>query len=97
VQWENIYVPALRQDSIERLRKIQRQDLDFLGVIAQLELDQNGILLPKPVGKNLNPKEGAKYTDGTVQYGLSKSEIDALWDRIQNIIAEVDAGNIQVF
>lgn len=97
VQWENIYVPALRQHSIERLRKIQRQDLDFLGVIAQLELDDKGILQPKPVGKNLNPKEGAKYTDGTVQYGLSKSEIDAVWDRIQNVIAEVDAGNIQVF
>jgi hypothetical protein len=96
-QWENIYVPAFRKDSIERLRKIQRQDLDFLGVIAQLELDDKGILRPKPVGKNLDPKEGAKYKDGTVQYGLSKSEIDAVWDRIQNVIAEVDAGNIQVF
>ncbi len=97
LQWENIYVPALRQDSIERLRKIQRQDLDFLAVIAQLELDQNGILRPKPVGENLDPKVGAKYKDGIVQYGLSKSEIDNVWDRIQNVIAEVDAGNIQVF
>ncbi|MEE9531063.1 MAG: hypothetical protein V3W52_08740 [Syntrophobacteria bacterium] len=96
-QWENIYVPAFRKDSIKRLRKIQRQDLDFLGVIAQLELDQNGILRPKPVGENLDPKVGAKYTGGTLQYGLSKSEIDAVWDRIQNVIAEVDAGNIQVF
>jgi hypothetical protein len=97
VQWEKIHVPALRKNSIERLRKIQRQDLDFLGVVAQLELDDKGILRPKPVGKNLDPKVGAKYTDGTVQYGLSKSEIDAVWDRIQNVIAEVDAGNIQVF
>jgi hypothetical protein len=96
-QWEDIHVPALRQDSIERLRKVQRQDLDFLAVIAQFELDDNGILQPKPVGENLDPKEGAKYTNRTVQYGLSKSEIDALWDRIQHIIAEVDAGNIQVF
>ncbi len=97
LQWEKIHVPALRQDSIDRLRKIQRQDLDFLGVIAQLELDENGFLQPKPVGENLDPKRGAKYTDGTVQYGLSKSEIDDVWDRIQNVIAEVDAGNIQVF
>ena len=97
VQWEKIHVPALRKNSIERLRKIQRQDLDFLGVITQLELDDKGILRPKPVGENLDPKVGAKYTDGTVQYGLSKSEIDAVWDRIQNVIAEVDAGNIQVF
>jgi len=96
-QWENIYVPAFRKDSVERLRKIKRQDLDFLGVIAQLELDDKGILLPKPVGKNLDPKVGAKYTGGTLQYGLSKSEIDDVWDRIQNVIAEVDAGNIQVF
>jgi hypothetical protein len=97
LQWETINVPALRQDSIERLRTIQRQDLDFLAVIAQFELDDKGILRPKPVGENLDPKEGAKYTNGTLQYGLSKSEIDALWDRIQNVIAEVDAGTIQVF
>ena len=96
-QWEKIHVPALRKNSIERLRKIQRQDLNFLGVIFQFELDDNGILQPKQVGENLNPKRGAKYTDGTVQYGLSKSEIDAVWDRIQNVIAAVDAGNIQVF
>jgi hypothetical protein len=79
------------------LRKIQRQDLDFLGVIAQLELDDNGILQPKPVGENLDPKVGAKYKDGTVQYGLSKSEIDDLWERIQTLIAEVDSDKIQVF
>ncbi len=96
-QWEKIHVPALRKDSIEQLRKIQRQDLNFLGVLAQLELDDKGILLPKPVGENLDPKVGAKYTGGTLQYGLSKSEIDDVWDRIQKVIAEVDAGNIQVF
>jgi hypothetical protein len=96
-QWQDIHVPALRKDSIERLRTIQRQDLDFLGVIAQLELDENQVLRPKPAGQNLDPKKGAKYKDGTVQYGLSKSEIDDVWDRIQNVIAEVDAGNIQVF
>ena len=90
-------MPALRRDSIERLRKVQRQDLDFLAVIVQFELDQNGVLQPKPVGVNLDPKVGAKYKDGILQYGLSISEIDNLWDRIQNIIAEVDAGTIQVF
>ena len=96
-QWDRINLPALREDSIDRLRKIQRQDLDFLGVLAQFELDDKGILRPKPAGENLDPKKGAKYKDGTLQYGLSKSEIDAVWDRIQNVIAEVDAGKIQVF
>jgi hypothetical protein len=96
-QWDRINLPALRKDSIDRLRKIQRQDLDFLGVLAQLELDDKGVLRPKPVGENLDPTKGAKYIDGTLQYGLTTSEIDYLWERIQTLIAEVDAGKIQVF
>jgi hypothetical protein len=96
-QWDEIHLPALRKDSIERLRKVKRQDLDFLGVIAQLELDENLVLKPVPVGENLDPKVGAKYEDGTVQFGLTTSEIDDLWERIQTLIAEVDAGKIQAF
>ncbi|MCG6917862.1 MAG: hypothetical protein LJE89_09970 [Deltaproteobacteria bacterium] len=96
-QWADIQLPALRQASIDRLRKIQRHDLDFLGVITQFKLDENLVLRPAPVGENLDPTKGAKYIDGTLQYGLSKSEIDDLWERIQTLIAEVDSGNIQVF
>jgi len=96
-QWDVIHVPALRKDSIDRLRKIQRQDLNVLGVIAQLELDENGILQPKPVGENLDPNKGAMFKDGTVQFGLTKSEIDNLWGRIQALITDVDSGKIAVF
>ena len=96
-QWDTIHLPALRQDSIDRLRKIQRQDLDRLEVIAQMEKDENGILKPVPPGENMNPKNGATYIDGTVQFGLTLSDIDGLWERIQTLIAEVDSGNIQVF
>ena len=96
-QWEKIHVPALRQDSIDRLRKIQRQDLDFLAVIAQFQLNENLVLRPVPAGENLDPKTGAKYIDGTLQFGLTTSEIDDLWERIQSLIAEVDSGKIQVF
>ena len=96
-QWDTIHLPALRQDSIDRLRKIQRRDLDHLEVIAQLEKDENGILKPVPPGENMNPKNGATYIDGTLQYGLTRSEIDDLWERIQELVTEVDSGNIQVF
>jgi len=96
-QWAEIRLPALRKDSIERLRKIQRHDLDFLGVIAQFELDENLVLKPVPVGQNLDPKTGAKYKDGTLQFGLTTSEIDDLWERIQTLFAEVDSGKIEVF
>ncbi|MEJ2363665.1 MAG: hypothetical protein P8075_07535 [Deltaproteobacteria bacterium] len=96
-QWDTIHLPALRRDSIDRLRKLQRQDLDYLEVIAQLEKDENGILKPVPPGENMNPQNGATYIDGTLQYGLTRSDIDDLWERIQTLISEVDSGNIQVF
>jgi len=96
-QWAEIQLPALRKDSIDRLRKIKRQDLDFLGVIFQFKLDEKLVLRPVSVGENLDPTKGAKYIDGTLQYGLTTSEIDDLWERIQTLIAEVDSGNIQVF
>jgi hypothetical protein len=96
-QWDKIHLPALRKDSIERLRQIQRHDLNHLGVIAQLELDENLVLKPVPVGENLNPKIGAKYIDRTLQFGLTTSEIYDLWESIQTLIAAVDGGNIQIF
>jgi hypothetical protein len=96
-QWDTIHLPALRQDSIDRLRRIQRRDLDRLEVIAQMEKDENGMLKPVPPGENMNPKNGATYIDGTLQFGLTRSNIDDLWERIQELIAEVDTGNIQVF
>ena len=96
-QWDTIHLPALRKDSIDRLRKIRRQDLNRLEVVAQMERDENGIMQPVPPGENMNPKNGATYIDGTLQFGLTTSDLDDLWERIQSLIAEVDAGNIQVF
>jgi len=95
--WDVIVVPALRKDSIDRLRKLQRQDLDFLGVVAQLEKDKNLMLQPVPAGKNLDPQKGVRFKDGTVQFGLKKAEIDGLWERIQSLITDVDSGKIPVF
>ena len=95
--WDEIIVPALRQDSIERLRQIQRQDLDFLGVVVQLEKDENGILKPVPAGNNLDPTKSVRIHDGIVQLGIRGSEIDDVWERIQTLIADVDSGEIPVF
>jgi hypothetical protein len=95
--WDVIILPALRRDSIDRLRKLQRDDLDFLGVVAQLEKDKNGMLMPVTPGVNLDPKKGARIHEGTVQLGLTKSEIDDVWERIESLIADVDSGKIPVF
>jgi hypothetical protein len=95
--WDVIIVPALRQDSIERLRQLGRQDLDFLGVVVQLEKDENGILMPVPAGENLDPRKSVRVHGGTVQLGLTRTEIGNVWERIEALIADVDSGKIPVF
>jgi hypothetical protein len=95
--WNVIIVPALRKDSIERLRQLRRQDLDFLGVVAQLEKDEHGMLMPVEAGENLDPRKSVRIQDGKVQLGLRRSEIDDVWKRIEKLIADVDSGKIPVF
>ena len=95
--WNVIRVPAVRKDSIDRLRKLERKDLDILAVVAELEKDPRGGLIAVPPGDNLNPKLGVRVVGGTVQFGMTKAEIDRAWHRIQALIAWVDNGDLQVF
>ena len=43
------------------------------------------------------PDAGVCIKDETVQFGLTKTEIDHMWERIQILISEVDSGKIPVF
>ncbi len=95
--WDVIRVPALRKESIDRLRKLQRSDLDVLGVVSQLEADENGVLRPMPAGENLDPEKGVRIQGKTVQFGLTRAEIEKVWKRIQQLLSDVDKGNIRVF
>ena len=95
--WDVIRVAALRKESIDRLRKLRRNDLDRLEVVAQLERNDQGHLVSVVPGESLDPEKGVVIADGTIQFGLSQAEIDAVWDRIQNLIAMVDSGDVAVF
>ena len=50
-------MPAFHKDCIERLRRLDRRNLDYLSVIAQLEKDEDSILIPVPPGENLDSKK----------------------------------------
>ncbi len=95
--WHVIFVAALRKDSIDRLRALQRKDLDSLGVVAQLERDSRRVLVNVPFGENLAPNKGVRKSSAKVQLGLTKAEIDGVWKRIQRLVARVDNGEIAVF
>ena len=95
--WKRIFVPALRRDSIERLRSLRREDLDRLGVLLQLEKDRRGVFVSVTPGENLSPNDAVRITGGVVQLGLARFEIDAVWRRMQDLLARVDAGEFPLF
>ena len=92
-----IRVPALRKESINRLRRVTRSDLAKLGVLCQLQADENGLLRPVNPQVNLRPSKGVRVEPGMIQLGLTESEIDEVEERIQEVLEEVDAGDIPLF
>jgi hypothetical protein len=95
--WRQIRVPALPQKSVDRLRKLQRSDLDFLMVVSQLEVDSEGVLQSVDPGPPTDPNDGATFDGKAVQFGLTRYEVDAIWKRIEALIEKVDAGEIALF
>jgi hypothetical protein len=96
-EWRQIRVPALPRKSVDRLRKVQRADLDFLMVVGQLEVDSEGILQTVDPGPPTDPDDGATFDGRVVQFGLTRHEVDAIWKRIEALVEEVDAGKIELF
>lgn len=95
--WDDIRVPALPRAAVDRLRALTRESLDPLGVVAQLERGPDGIYRNVPPGANLDPGAGVRLGDGVVQLGLQRGEIDDIWERIQDLLEEIDEGDLLVF
>ncbi len=97
MNWNVLRVPAVRSDPVERLRPLTREDLDSLLVVAQLEPDADGVLKLVPPGPPHDPHRGATRRGDVLQFGLTEAEVDAIWTRIQDLVASVDAGELPVF
>ena len=95
--WDVIRVAAVRKETVDRLRKLTRADLDFLLVVSQLEVGEDGVARQVPPGKSRDDDEGALRQGTTIQFGLTRKELDKVWGRIQELIAEVDSGKLPVF
>lgn len=93
----DIRVSALPRQSVDRLRRITRDDLAQLGTLAQLEADSAGVLRNVPPTANVDPDSGVRVTANGLQLGLTRSEIDAVMKRLQVLLATIDAGDLGVF
>lgn len=95
--WNVIRVPAVPHLEIERLRRIDRSTIDRLGVVAEMKADANGILQTVPPGPNRDPEKGPRVSDGWVQLGLTRSELDRVEKRLRELLARVDRGELREF
>jgi hypothetical protein len=92
--WNSIRVPALPRETIERLRQIDKADLATLGVIAQMEADEQGILRNVELKENTKPDTGTRQAPDVLQLGLRQSEIAAIETRLAKLLERVDRGDI---
>ena len=96
--WSEVRVPALRRASIERLRQVREEDVEaLLAVVAQLERDEEGGLQIVDPGETLDDDEGVRWSDGVLQLGLTEDEIEDVWERIEDLLEEIDEGRIATF
>jgi hypothetical protein len=96
-QWHKILVPALPRSSVDRLRALKRADLDYLATVTQMSPDEKGhlhLVKPEPPW---DPDRGARRRDRDVQFGLTRGEIDDVWERIEKLLEAVDEGRLTLF
>ena len=91
-------MPALPRATVERLRALDRAALDAkLGTVTQMEADPTGRLVLVEQEAPWDPERGVRVRGASLQLGLKRSEIDAVWKRIERLLESVDAGRITLF
>ncbi len=95
--WEDIRLDRLPAATVERLRAITREDLESkLAVLYQFEI-RDRELVAVPPGESLDGSRGVRNKDGVVQFGLTRREIDDVWNRLTRLLRRIDEGDIKVF
>jgi len=95
--WNVIRVPWLRREPIERLRAVSAEELrDRLASLVDLTLDDRGTFRVQQPTAPIDPKKGVRKVPGRVQLGLTTKEIDRLQERITDLLARVDRGDVRV-
>lgn len=94
--WKPIRVNRVPSQTVMRLRKITRDELERrLGVVGTWRRE-NGRWLAVPSDVNFNPRNGVRLKGDLLQMGLTRSEIHDVWRRLTRLLEDVDDGKIAV-
>jgi hypothetical protein len=95
--WNEIRVPALPLEAIERLRAVTPEDLEALAVVEQLRRDHDGMLREDDASPAFDADSGVRVRGDVIQLGLRRSEIDEVGERLRELLNAVGEGEIPVF
>jgi len=95
--WDVLRVGGLRKSSVDRLRELDRDDLDALLVVGELRNDGSGQYVSAAHTGPMDVHRGVGSDDDVVQFGLTEHEIDSLWERLEDLLDRVDDDEIELF
>lgn len=96
-EWKKIRVPALPRGAVDRLRALEREDVDVLATLVQFAPGEDDVLHRVKPEAPFDPEEGVRLDGTRVQFGLTDDEIENVWERIQDLLEDVDDGEIGTF
>lgn len=96
-EWRRLQVDRLPARTIERLRRLTPEDLQgALAVVAEFRVEDGVLVEVHPPGDAIQPRRGVRSGRGTVQFGLTSFEIQQVMRRITALLAEIDAGRLEL-
>jgi hypothetical protein len=96
-RWRYLRVDRLPAGTVDRLRSVTEADLaERLETLAQFRVRPDGQLERVPPTENLDENRGVRRDGGTIQLGLTRREIREVRDRIEELIRDVDGGDLQI-
>jgi len=96
--WRKMMVPAIPRAALDRLKSLTEDEVaEKLGVIVQLEADSQGMLRVAKPGEPIDKEEGVSVRGTTIQLGLTEDEIEDVWERVEDLLEDVDEGDLGVF
>jgi hypothetical protein len=95
--WRDLQVRRLPRHTVDRLRRITRDELErTLAVLAEYEV-QDGQLTAAVPGPNRARSRGVRRSRERIQFGLTAREIREVENRLGQLLRQVDAGRIALF
>jgi hypothetical protein len=95
--WSVLHVPALAHDSVERLRRLRRSDLERLAVTEEYEIREGRLVSTRPGLPGGNLDAGLRWWRGKLQAGLTRREIDYVWQRIEKLRESLEHQQVAFF